>query len=419
MENGSKFKVTCKDLENIFKALAFEIIETSDRSNEFYHPVAYVRIYKDSKLGCTRKILYMNPEFLNGDEEIRKIVLMHELMHVMRRDIAIMKNAKSKKESTAYNIAMDLVINWTIDRDDKIEELGGLTYRNVLKKIPGIPHPTLGYKTIFDFLMKSSEEDLNRLNPDDIGFDGEISEEDLKELEKEIRRVSRENPGVARKIFEVMKELEDSMRDRKKRESGAECGSSDSDKNARGNYDFTGNNNYSFDRRLATVMKTIKNISKYGTCARSRTYCRPGRVEEIRGILDRKNISVHIALDVSGSMSDLIPGMNNSLKRLRNEFREIEVIIWADNAARCENLANPPNVGYGTDPKSILRCYAKSNLKAPSVLVVITDCVFEDIEEEVETIENFAASIRSRLIWVVPHSAIRNNVFKSHTVPLE
>ena len=291
-------------------------------------------------------ILHLSEKAFNLKGKTRAALLMHELSHVWRGD-CLVKDVNPK----VWNIAADAAINFKLNSKDfeSLKEAfgGGVDWEELKKDFekvqPKIPPST---QVIYDLLLEK-------------GVTGEGSEDhfllstgDENECAKHHVRAILDAPNVGASLS-IKTEV-------------------------RKGFTITPKSEPRVLQALRMVLQTLQ--PRYGaTLARTRSWMREGRTPCMRGHVTAPRYRVACLVDVSGSMSNLIPQVIGIAAGMNRET-DCRIMLWASSAAWISSPRESPNVGGGTDINAALTL---SREWKPDSLIVLTDgCFFEAAQVE-------------------------------------
>lgn len=265
-------------------------------------------------------------KFSDKTAEQQTTVLLHEIAHALRGDCLPAHGGApiTKKEHQRNNIAQDAIINSSLIQAH-IEALGGVLYqRDFVARFPNaglLPEYLPPWRTLAALLERNG--------------DGDEAGSDMC-------------AGASYTATD---------------KAAAEAAHASAILDARGVVELKGlGRGVTLERRAAPIttvawrppsaldraLRAIRTAAGNAISKRIRSYARPGRVFGTKGISERARGRVLIALDVSGSCSSYAPQWFGAAQALRAHY-DIEVVAFADAAAKVIRLATLPAVGSGTN----------------------------------------------------------------------
>jgi len=291
-------------------------------------------------------ILALGSQIDSYNDEQAKIVLLHEIAHVLRGDCL----GDGDVDPGLANIAKDSIINCGFPDFKSHFPSGPPYYWDLAKEYDELPSDMIpGWKLIYDVLKKNSP-------PMMVSFDA--APQNKTSSRKKAEQIHAKVVLEARKV-EALKKL------------GA-------GPLVKGAYQgrVKGQPLPPWARLLNKITRKVRK-NGFGSLVHVRTYNRPGRVEGLRGVARQPRLTIEVILDVSGSCSALEPvfrGLAQTLKRHYN----VRLGVFANQFAEIKRAGEVPEVGGGTEIRPVMEALDKIR---PDLAIILTDGDFFDALE--------------------------------------
>jgi len=288
-------------------------------------------------------VIFLGSELDEWTDPQVRIVLLHEIAHILRGDCL---SLKENVDHHLSNIAQDSVINVGFPEFKAQFPDGRPYYWDFAAQYDELPSTYIpGWKVIYEVLKKHSPP----TNPFDKSPGN--SAKDREKAEQ----------AHAKAVLEA-REIP-SLRNLSASSLVPTC--------SRGKVAIQPLPAWS--RLVEKVARKVKR-NGFGSLVHVRTWNRPGRAKGLRGAARQPRLTIFLVLDVSGSCASLEPvfrGLATTLKRAYN----VRLGVFANSFATISRPDEVPPVGGGTEIRPVMA--ALDHLK-PDLAIILTDGDFFD-----------------------------------------
>jgi hypothetical protein len=332
---------------------------------------AGVRVIEDpstptcsTQLTASGYVVRLGRLYSEADEEGRRVLVAHELGHIVRGDCLVDTAALAREHGIAQqdaakvaNMAADSQINAGLP-GEVVQRLGGVTYDVLRSELTELPAHLPGWRPVADALLRRAREGcgcpgsgschehggmcrIEHADPSDEAAQDAHASTILRirtdeALAREAERIAGQMPGLPRALPSYA------------------------------------------PRPIPTIERVLRavrlSVGRAGIRQHARTWARPGRVPLLRGSALLPRGRVCVAVDVSGSVQPVageLLGQGSWLKRRYDVAActfDVRVYPWK---------GTPTVTGGGTSFRPV---YQWAERERADVLVMVTDGYADDIE---------------------------------------